>query len=71
MAAGILEVARDHGGEFTTKQAADAVGEDAEDPTFRRALKGLHTGHRPRLEKPSRGHYVLITAATPEGGLSV
>jgi hypothetical protein len=71
MAAGILEFAREHGGEFTPKEAADAVGEDAEDATFRRALKRLHTGQRPRLEKPSKGRYTLVRAETPEGGLSV
>lgn len=49
----------------TTAEIADALEEDAEDATFRRALKDSWDGRGARLEKVKRGHYAPRKVTPP------
>jgi hypothetical protein len=57
MCAEIAEFVCNAGRTLTTKEVADGVDEDAEDATFRRALKAACEGKAAQVEKVKRGRY--------------
>jgi hypothetical protein len=64
-AAEIAELVTSADRTMTTAEIADALEQDAEDATFRRALREAYEGRGAKVEKVKRGHYAPRKVTAP------